>query len=331
MKAVLLRQPGPASALELSEIPRPQLESPDEVLVKLKAAGVNPIDTKLRQRGTFYPELMPAILGCDGAGVIAEVGSEVTQWCVGDEVLFCQGGLGKRPGTYAEYAVVPSHCLARKPQPLSFTQAAALPLVTITAWEALYDRAQLQPGQRILIHAGAGGVGHIAIQLAKLSRAEVATTVSSPAKAEFVKQLGAELVLNYREFGWEEELQAWTGGKGVDVGFDTVGGTTLTETFSMVKPYGQVVTLLEPSPETNWKVARRRNLKVSFTMMLAPELDDLREAQIHQAQLLQQAIGWVFSGYLQIEVAKTFPLAAAADAHRYLESGQGLGKIVLVI
>lgn len=331
MKAILFRQPGPASVLELGEIPRPQLENPDEVVIALKAAGVNPIDTKLRQRGTFYPELMPAILGCDGAGVITEVGSEVTQWSVGDEVVFCQGGLGKRPGTYAEYAVVPSYCLVQKPQPISFTQAAALPLVTITAWEALYDRAKLQPGQRVLIHAGAGGVGHIAIQLAKLANVQVATTVSSPTKANLAKQLGADLVLNYRETGWQGELLAWTGGAGVDVGFDTVGGATFSETVALVKPYGQVVTLLEPGPDTNWKLARRKNLQISFTLMLTPELDNLESAQVHQAQLLQQAIGWVFSDYLHIEVAKTFPLGAVADAHQFLESGQGLGKIVLVI
>lgn len=331
MKAILLRQPGPASALEPSDVPTPQITRPDDVLIELKAAGVNPIDTKLRQRGTFYPELMPAILGCDGAGVIREVGPEVTQWCVGDEVLFCQGGLGQRPGTYAEYAVIPNHCLARKPEPVSFTQAAALPLVTITAWEALYDQAQIKPGQKVLIHAGAGGVGHIAIQLAKFRQAQVATTVSSVMKAEFVKALGADLVVNYREPGWQEELLAWTGGTGVDVVFDTVGGNTFSETFTLVKPYGQVVTLLEPGPETNWKLARRKNLQLSFTLMLTPELDGLKAAQIHQARIIQQAIDWVLSGQLQIEVGKTFPLGAAADAHQFLEARQGLGKIVLII
>lgn len=331
MKAILLRHPGPASALEPSDVPTPQLTRPDEVLIELKAAGVNPIDTKLRQRGTFYPELIPAILGCDGAGIIREVGLDVTQWCVGDEVIFCQGGLGKRPGTYAEYAVVPSYCLARKPQPVSFLQAAALPLVTITAWEALYDQAQIQPGQKVLIHAGAGGVGHIAIQLAKLRNAQVATTVSSERKGEFVNKLGADLVLNYREPDWQAKLWAWTGGEGVAVGFDTVGGVTFSETFALVKPYGTVVTLLEPGLETNWKLARRKNLKISFTLMLTPELDNLKPAQVHQAKIIQQAIDWVLSGQLQIEVGKTFPLGAAADAHQFLESKQGLGKVVLVI
>ncbi len=210
-------------------------------------------------------------------------------------------------------------------------QAAALPLVTITAWEALYDRVQLNSGDKVLIHAGAGGVGHVAIQLAKFRQAEVATTVSSQAKAEFVKSLGADLVLNYRNPDWQETLLTWTGGMGVDLAFDTVGGATFSETFALVRPYGQVVTLLEPAPETSWKLARRKNLTIAFTLMLTPELDDLKSAQVHQAQILQQAIDWVLSGQLKIAVGKTFPLGAAADAHQFLESGQGVGKIVLTI
>ncbi len=331
MKTILLHAPGDPTALKPSDLPTPRIQDPDEVLVELKAAGVNPIDTKLRQRGTFYPELMPAILGCDGAGIIADVGEAVTDWCVGDEVVFCQGGLGKRPGTYAEYAVVPNYCLARKPESVSFIQAAALPLVTITAWSALYDQANVKSGERVLIHAGAGGVGHVAIQLAKLRQAKVVTTVSDSVKAEFVKTLGADLVLNYREPGWERELWAWSRETGVDLAFDTVGGATLTETFNLVKPYGQIATLLEPASDTNWKLARRKNLTLSFTLMLTPELDDLRPAQLHQAQIVQQAMDWVLSGQLQVEVGKTFPLGAAADAHQFLESHQGLGKIVLII
>ncbi|MEM1368476.1 MAG: alcohol dehydrogenase catalytic domain-containing protein, partial [Cyanobacteria bacterium P01_H01_bin.15] len=161
MKAALMRSPGDPSVLQIERVPVPSCEKANQVLVKLKAAGVNPIDTKLRRRGSFYPAEMPCILGCDGAGVVVETGKGVTHFQVGDEVYFCAGGLGATStGNYAEWAVVPEHQLAPKPQNLSFAMAAAAPLVLITAWEALYDRGYLQGEQTVLIMGGAGGVGH---------------------------------------------------------------------------------------------------------------------------------------------------------------------------
>ena len=154
MKAVVMTGAGAPDVLELRDLPVPRIERPTQVLVRLKAAGVNPIDTKVRQRGTFISNGSPDILGCDGAGIVEAVGSHVSAFGPGDAVYFCFGGLGGSQGNYAEYAVLEQHCLTPKPQSLSFEEAAAAPLVLITAWEALYDRARLCAGQRVLIQAG---------------------------------------------------------------------------------------------------------------------------------------------------------------------------------
>ena len=226
MKAIVFETPGSPSVLRLQDIPAPTIQTETEVLVRLRAAGINPIDTKLRSRGTFYPEKTPHVLGCDGAGVVEAVGAAVQSFQVGDEVFFCNGGLGGSIGTYAEFAVVDERFLALKPAALSFAEAAAAPLVLITAWESLYDRGRLQAGQKVLILAGAGGVGHVAVQLASLQGAEVCTTVSSEAKAEFVRQLGADSVILYKNTDVVDRVLTWTQGQGVDLAFDTVGGET---------------------------------------------------------------------------------------------------------
>ncbi len=168
MKAVVMTAVGGPEVLEPRELPRPGLRGPRDLLIRLRAAGVNPVDTKLRARGTYYPDRLPAILGLDGAGVVEETGPEASLYRPGDAVAFCYGGLGDHPGTYAEYAVVDERFVAPKPEGLGFAEAAALPLVGITAWESLHERAHLGSGQRVLVHAGAGGVGHVAVQLARL-------------------------------------------------------------------------------------------------------------------------------------------------------------------
>jgi NADPH2:quinone reductase len=331
MQAVVMTGVGSPEVLQLQTVPTPEIRTEQEIRVRLKAAGLNPIDTKLRSRGTFYPESMPAILGCDGAGVVEAVGAAVERFQVGDAVYFCNGGLGCHPGTYAEYAVVDERFVAAKPQTLTFAEAAAVPLVAITAWEALYDRAKVQAAQKVLIHAGAGGVGHIAIQLARLQGATVCTTVSNEIKAEFARQLGANKTILYREQDFRAEVLAWTYGKGVDVALDTVGGTLLSATFPAVRIYGDVVTLLAPAPDTDWKTARTRNLRISFELMLTPLLQELTDAQKHHAEILTQCGHWLETGKLKISLQKTFPLAEAAAAHRLLELGSTSGKIALVI
>lgn len=329
MKALLMTAAGKPDVLELQEVPQP-IPTNTEILVQILAAGVNPIDTKLRQRGTFYPEQMPAILGCDGAGIVEAVGSDVEKFHVGDEVYFCSGGLGGNAGNYAEYTIVDERFVAFKPQSISFAQAAAAPLVLITAWEALYERGRLEPGEKVLIHAGAGGVGHVAIQLAKLKGAEVATTVSSPEKANFVTKLGADKVIFYQETDFVTSALDWTNGEGVDLVFDTVGGDTFEKSFPAVRVYGDIVTILEPKANTVWKVARNRNLRIGLELMLTPMLLGNVEALIHHGEILQQCANWIDAGKLKIEVSQTFPLAEAAKAHAVIESGSVQGKLVLL-
>ncbi len=325
-----MRAAGNPEVLQLGEVPIPSIQGDTELLVRLKAAGINPIDTKLRQRGTFYPDRMPAILGCDGAGIVEAVGAGVQKFRPGDPVYFCNGGLGGHPGTYAEWAIVDERFAARKPDSLSFAKAAAAPLVLITAWEALYDRARLQPGQRVLIHAGAGGVGHVAVQLAALQGAIVATTVSTPEKAEFVRQLGATHIIPYKDTDFVEATLRWTNGQGVDIAFDTVGGETFGKTFEAVQIYGDIVSILEPAASTNWKIARNRNQRVSFELMLTPMLKGLVEEQIAQAKILEQCARLIDKQQLTIHVGQTFPLEQAAAAHRLLEGGSVTGKLVLL-
>lgn len=330
MKAVVMTTPGNPDVLQLQEVPNPTIQTDTQILVRLHAAGVNPIDTKLRQRGTFYPDQMPAILGCDGAGIVEAVGKKA-RLQVGDEVYFCCGGLGKL-GNYAQYTVVDERFVARKPASLSFAEAAAAPLVLITAWEALYDRGRLESGQRVLVHAGAGGVGHVAIQLAKLKGAEVCTTIGSQEKARLVRQLGADHSILYKQTDFAQATLDWTAGEGVDLAFDTVGGKTFYDTFPAVRVYGDVVTILEPdAANVNWKIARSRNLRISLELMLTPMLQELTAAQQHQAEILEKCANFIDEGKLKIHLSQTLPLENAAAAHKALENGSTTGKIVLLI
>jgi len=330
MKAMVMTAAGGPEVLELRSIPEPAIARPTEIKVRLRAAGVNPVDTKIRSRGLLFPGAgLPAVLGCDGAGEVVAVGSQVTRFRIGDAVWFCHGGLGREQGNYAEYTVLDEWLAERVPAGLGFEEAAAGPLVLITAWEALCGRCCLQEGQTVLVHAGAGGVGHVAIQLARLWGARVATTVSSVAKAAFVRSLGAEEIIDYRAQDVVAAVNAWTGGRGADVVFDTVGSAVFQASIPAVAHYGRLVTILDPGPNVDWKEARLRNLNISFVLMLTPQLFDLHEARGAQVDILRQCGEWLERRELRIEVAQTFPLAKAAEAHRLIEAGHVQGKLVL--
>lgn len=328
-----MTKPGDVNVLQLTEVAMPEITSPTEILVELKAVGVNPIDTKIRSRGTFFPDNPSPILGCDGAGVVVGIGKDVTKFQCGDEVYFCFGGLGKvNTGNYAQYTIVEQDYVAKKPRSLSFAEASCAPLVLITAWESLYDRVNLQSNDTILIHAGAGGVGHVAIQLAKLRGAKVATTVGSVGKEAFVKKLGADFPILYKQKNFITEIMDWTSGKGVDIGFDTVGGKTFFDTCQAVKIYGDVVTILEPDCSIEpLKTARNRNLRISLELMLTPALMNLSDYLKHQCQILEKCAQWFDEGKLSIHLEKTFPLSEASLAHEMLEKGSVTGKIALII
>lgn len=330
MRAVLMKQPGDPETLEVTELTQP-LCGKGEVLVRVMAAGVNPIDTKLRSRGLYFPEGMPAILGCDGAGIVEKIGDGVSHFSPGDTVYYCYGGLGQKSGNYAEYSVVPENYLAHKPAGLDFASAAAAPLVLITAWEALFDRAGMRSGQKIFIHAGAGGVGHIAIQLAKIAGCEVATSISSGEKAAFVQELGADLAINYKTEDIAAALLDWTGGNGVDIAFDTVGGAAFDQLIPAVRAYGDLVTILQVPDQTDWKTIRLRNIRVSHELMLTPMVLDLPDAAEHQAAILDQCRQLFDDNHLTVFVNDILPLEKAAEAHHRIESGHMTGKLVLDI
>ncbi len=331
MKAVLMTATGGPEVLQPGEADDPFLQRETEILVRLKAAGVNPVDTKLRSKGTYYPQNLPCILGCDGAGIVEAIGSQVQRFKVGDAVYFCNGGIGGPAGTYAEYAVVDECHVAPKPASLDFATAAAAPLVLITAWESLYDRGGLRQGQTVLVHAGAGGVGHVALQLARIAGAWTCTTVGSTEKADFVRALGADQAVLYREVDFPEAVFDWTRGEGVDLALDTVGGETFVKTFPAVRFYGDLVTLLQPKGDVDWTAARLRNLRITYELMLTPMYRGLHRMQRHQAEILRQCTRLFDAGRLSLHLARTFPLEQAADAHRALERGGITGKIALVI
>ena len=321
---------GPADeVLQDVDIPEPRISSPTEIKVQLKAAGVNPIDTKLRSRGVLFPDALPAILGCDGAGTVIETGTGVTRFQSGDNVWFCHGGLGGAPGNYAAMTVLEESEAEPMPTTLGFEEAAALPLVLITAWESLFDRAGLAAGQTVLIHAGAGGVGHVAIQLAKSIGAQVATTVSTQEKADLARQLGADFVVLYQDNDLVDAIMDWTHGRGVDVVLDTVGGDTFRRSLDAACVYGHVVTLLDPGKDVDWKNSRNKNLGISFTLMLTPMLQDLPEARAHQGEILRRCAELISAGKLKPLVSTTLPLSQAARAHRLIEAGHVQGKVVL--
>ena len=331
MKAVIMTAAGGTEVLQYREVPEPRITEDTHIKVRLKAAGVNPVDTKLRNRGVFYDDALPAILGCDGAGVVVETGKAVTRFRTGDAVWFCHGGLGGAQGNYAEYNVLDETLAVAKPESLSFVEAAAAPLVLITAWEALYDRARLKPNKTVLVHGGTGGVGHVAIQLACLAGATVCATVGSGDKAQRARDLGADRAILYPEEDFVKAVEAWTGGRGVDVALDTVGGKVFRRTLAATAHYGDVVTLLDPGADVIWKEARNRNLRIGFELMLTPMLQGDPRARRHQVIILEQCARWFDEGRLKIHVGMTFPLEQAGAAHALVETGHMTGKAVLVV
>ncbi len=330
MKTMLMTGAGAADVLQLRDLPTPELPSTRHMRVKLAAAGINPLDTKLRSKPAYYPDKLPAILGCDGAGIVEATGADVSRFKVGDAVYFCNGGIGDEPGCYAEYTTVHEDYCAAKPAALSMNESAALPLVLLTAWEALVERAHLQTGQTILIHAGAGGVGHIAVQLAHHLGARVAVTVSDEHKAAIAKSLGAEKIIRYRQQDFVAETLAWTDDKGADVVFDTVGGETFLRSLQAAKYCGKVVSLLStPLSLADTQQARLRNLSLCYELMLTPQVMQLHEERVRQRKILEQGAQLAVAGKLKVLISQVLPLAEAAQAHRLIEQGGVTGKIVL--
>ena len=336
MKAILMTTAGSPDVLALQNVDKPELPSAHHLRVKLAAAGINPLDTKLRTKPIYYPNSLPAILGCDGAGTVEKIGSAVTRFKEGDAVYFCNGGLGgnqgDEPGCYAEYTTLHEEYCALSPANVSLQDSAALPLVLITAWEALIERANLQPGQTILIHGGAGGVGHIAVQLAKYLGARVAVTVGDDKKEGLAQGLEAEKIIRYKEEDFVVDAVDWSGNQGVDVVFDTVGGETFLRSFNAARIGGKIVTLLStPLSLADAQLARLRNLSLCYELMLTPQVMKLHDERIRQRKILEQGAQLVEAGTLGVLVSYALPLKDAPEAHRLIEKGGVSGKIILTV
>lgn len=329
MQAIVMTGVGTSEVLAQQPLGEPELVQATDIKVKLHAASVNPVDTKIRRNGVFQGQL-PAVLGCDAAGEVVTIGSDVTRFKVGDKVWFCHGGLGREQGNYAEFNVLDERFASLMPSNFSFVQAAACPLVLITAWGALFDRGGLQKGQTVLIHAGAGGVGHVAIQLAKIKGARVITTVSSKEKAEFVKALGADDVILYTEEEFAEAVNRLTDGKGADVVLDTVGTDVFKASIPATAHFGRLISLLDFS-HLDLTEARMRNLLLGFELMLTPMLRDLHEARDKHIAILNQCRDYAEHGLLTPHVSHVLPLKEAATAHAMIETQHTIGKIVLTI
>ncbi|QIM70338.1 zinc-dependent alcohol dehydrogenase family protein [Bordetella trematum] len=326
MQAIILTSHGDAGVLQLQEMPRPEVR-PGHLLIRMAATSVNQIDIKIRQGLPIGPEL-PSSIGCDLAGVVEAVGEGVSGFAPGDEVYGCATGVKGVGGSLAEYVVADARLVAPKPRSLSMREAAALPLVGITAWDAM-ARSGVSQGEHVLVHGGAGGVGHVAIQLAKARGARVATTVLSQESADFARALGADDVIRADQEEVADYVQRLTGGAGFDMVFDTVGGANLDRAFQAACLEGRVAaTAARSTHDLSPLHAKALSLYVVF--MLIPMLHN-RQRERH-GRILRELAGLVDAGRLRPCLdAAHFSLAQAGDAHRRLESGSVLGKVVIDI
>lgn len=335
IKAVVVSELGGPSVLQLRDDVQLAWPAGDrDVLVRLKAAALNPADVFFRELGGYLDngDGAPFVLGHDGSGIVEAVGAGVSNFKPGDRVALCSGGIGPggRMGTYAEAAVVPEYALAKIPDAITdFKVSSSVPLVAITAWESLIDRARVSSGEHVLIHAGAGGTGQMAIQLAKLQGAKVATTVSTPEKGEAVRKLGADKVIFYKEQDFVAETLAWTDGKGVQVALDNAGPEIMVKTYKAMEPYGRVVTLMGTPADDGETTAYNMNLTLHNVMMLTPMWKGLEDKIAAQAQIVDKVLKLVAEGKVKVDVSASFPLAEASKAQEALSSGKHTGKIVL--
>jgi NADPH:quinone reductase-like Zn-dependent oxidoreductase len=332
MKAFIIDDYGNADVVKMAEMPMPELGA-SEVLIKIHAASINPLDFKIRE-GTLkliLPYRLPLILGNDMAGTVVQVGSQVIQFKQGDAVYARPDD--DRIGTFAEFKAIKESAVSLAPSTLNMNEAASIPLVGLTAWQALIEKAKLQKGQKVLIHAGSGGVGTFAIQLAKHLGATVATTTST-ANIEWVKQLGANVVIDYKTTAFEDVLQDY------DVVFDTQGGKILEKSLKVLKRGGKLISISgAPDPQfaqdtqASWIVklaahvlsygirrkAKRYGVSYSFLFMQANG-DQLREI----AKLID-------SGVIKPVLDRVFAFEATKDALAFVEKGRAKGKVVVQV
>jgi NADPH:quinone reductase-like Zn-dependent oxidoreductase len=303
MRAERIHSFGGPEVLRLEEVPRPLPEA-GEILVRVYAAGVNPVDWKIRE-GLLGQQPLPSIVGSDFSGVIEEIGPGVEEFRVGEEVF---GSVADASGSYAEYAIAPVSNVAEKPPELDHIQAAALPIAGLTAWQALFDVADLKPGQTALIHAAAGGVGSFAVQFAKWKGANAIGTASGR-NADFVRALGADRVIDYQSTRFEEVMHE------VDMVLDTIGGDTQERSWGVLKPGGILVSLVRPPSEQSAAAHRARGRLLRCDHSRGDQLARIADLMV--------------SGDISIYVESVLPLSEAPQAQDLSKKGHTHGKIVL--
>jgi NADPH2:quinone reductase len=305
---------GGPEEFEGREVGRPAV-GPGEVLVRVVAAGTNPIDTKFRANGAAMGLEAPIILGADVSGVIEEPGPGVTDLAEGDEVYYTPEVFGPGSnGAYAEYNVAPARIVAKKPPSLSHEEAAAVPLAGGTAYECLIRRMNVRVGETVLIHGGAGGVGSFAVQIARAAGVRVIAT-AGPDNQETLRQLGADVAVNYRDGNLADTVLSETGGAGVDAVLDAVGGETVQSSIEFTRPFGRMATILGAQGDLTVMYQKNQTLHGVLLMRERARLDEL-------TRLIER-------GFLKPLVEEILPLDEVGRAHERLESGHGRGKIVL--
>lgn len=330
MKALIFKKYGKPEQIVFTDRPKPALK-PDEILVRVHAVGLNPIDNAIPQ-GTFKPILkfeLPATLGSDLAGVVTETGSRVTRFKVGDAVFASIFDLGT--GSLAEFAVVPESAAALKPTNLDFVQAASVPMVGLTAWQALKERARVKPGQKVFIPAGSGGIGTFAIQLAKHLGAKVGTTTST-GNVALVRSLGADEIVDYKKQEFENVLQDY------DVVLGTVRGDSISKAVGILKPNSRIVSLIGP-PDAAFARARGMNffLKLVFSVLSGGIIRKARKKAAEYSFLFVHPDGrqlaeigaLLQAGKIRPVIDRVFPFDQAKEALAYLETGRAKGKVVV--
>nr|WP_320135752.1 zinc-dependent alcohol dehydrogenase family protein [uncultured Amphritea sp.] len=328
MKAMIVREFGAPEVFELAEIPTP-VAKPGEVLVRIEATSVNTVDMMIRQLGPELPlsPPAPAVLGMDFAGTVVALGEGVTTFAIGDEVYGCAGGLADLQGALAEYMSADTRLIAHKPSNLSMREAAALPLVGITAYEGLL-RTGISAGQRVLVHGGSGGVGHVAVQLARHLGADVYATGGGEKQLALIEKLGAKSI-NYKTETVTDYVAKHTDGAGFDVVFDSVGGANLTNSFEAAALNGQIASTVA-MVELDLSVAHFKGLSLHVVFMLIPMLHNHERAA--HGQILTEIAKIVEAGNLMpVLDEQRFTLTEVGKAHARLGSGQGMGKVVIDI
>lgn len=332
MKAFTLKRYGKTPDMAFAELPQPAIK-PDEILVQVHAVGLNPVDNMIA-KGEFKPFLtfqLPTPMGSDVAGVVVKVGSKVTRFKTGDAIFASTFDLGT--GTLAEFAVVPERLAVLKPENLDFVQAASIPMVGLTSWQALKERINIKPGQKVFIPAGSGGIGSFAIQLAKHFGATVGTTTST-ANLDLVKGLGADEVIDYKKLEFEDVL------KGYDAVLGTVKGDSVEKSLKILRPNSSVVSLVGP-PDVAFARDRGMNFVMKFLFGL------LSHSMIRKAKQRQATYSFLFvrpdgrqlaeigklleSERIKPVVDKVFPFEQAKEALAYLEAGRAKGKVVVKV